>query len=324
MALELSLRVAAPEDVYDTVIIGGGPAGLSAAIYAARAELKTLVVDMNPKAGALAITSKIANYPGVPEAVSGEELLFRFRRQAESFGAEIVQAQVLATSLRGEVKEVVTSEGVFKAQTVIIASGALGRKASLKGEAELLGKGVSYCAACDAAFFRDKDVAVIGSSEMMTDELGIVAKFARRIYLIPRGKLSDEQQSVVRTLPNVEVLPGARVEEILGVDEGRVTGVAVREDGEAKVLPVAGVFVYLRGNRPSTNFLDGSVETTEDGCIAVDPVESATSQPGVFAVGDVTCNPVRQAVVAAAQGTLAGLAVDKYLRKAKRMRQQWD
>ena len=151
MALELSLRVAAPEDVYDTVIIGGGPAGLSAAIYAARAELKTLVVDMNPKAGALAITSKIANYPGVPEAVSGRSCFplppaGRVVRRGDRAGPSS------GTSLRGEVKEVVTSEGVFKAKTVIIASGALGRKASLKGEAELLGKGASYCAACDAAF----------------------------------------------------------------------------------------------------------------------------------------------------------------------------
>lgn len=279
---------------------------------------------MNPKAGALGITGKIANYPGVPEAVSGEELLSRFRRQAESFGAELVQAQVLATNLRGQTKEVITSEGVFKAKTVIIASGALGRNASLKGEAELLGKGVSYCAACDAAFFRDKDVAVIGNSEMMTDELSIVAKFARKIYLVPRGKLSDEQLAVVSEFPNVEILPSARVEKIAGVDEGRVTGLSVREEGETRILPVSGVFVYLRGNKPSTGFLDGSVEVTEEGCIVVDPVESATNQPGVFAVGDVTCNPVRQAVVAAAQGTLAGLAVDKFLRKAKRMRQQWD
>ena len=141
MALELSLRVAAPEDVYDTVIIGGGPAGLSAAIYAARAELKTLVVDMNPKAGALAITSKIANYPGVPEAVSGEELLSRFRRQAESFGAEIVQAQVLATSLRGEVKEVVTSEGGVQGENRDHRLGRLGPQGVAEGRGRTVGQG---------------------------------------------------------------------------------------------------------------------------------------------------------------------------------------
>lgn len=322
MALNLSFNVAAPEVVYDTVIIGGGPAGLSAAIYAARAQLKTLVLDMNPRAGALGITGHIANYPGVPEELTGFELLSRMRRQAEAFGAEFVRAQVLTTDLRSTPKEVITAEGIFKGRTVIIASGALGRKASIPGEALLLGRGVSYCAACDAAFFQGKDVAVIGNSEIMPDELGVIAKFARNIYLIPRGKLSDEQLAAIGEHTNVELLEKVRAVRILG--ERSVEGVEITEGGERRVLPVTGVFVYLRGNKPTTDFLDGSVEVTEEGCIAVNPQDASTNQPGVFAVGDVTCSQVRQAVVAAAQGAIAGLAVDSYLRQAKRLRQQWD
>lgn len=321
MALDFALNVQAPSTVYDTVIIGGGPAGLTAALYAARAKLRTLVLDMNPKAGALAITGSIANYPGVPEAMSGAELLQRFREQAESFGAEIVQAQVLTTDLTSNPKQVFTVEGIYQARTVIIASGALGRKASIPGEAELLGKGVSYCAACDAAFFQGKDVAVVGNSEVMPDELAIVARFARRVFLIPRGRLSPEQEEAVRQHENVERMDGVRLEAIEG--ETAVTGVVVSEGGEKRMLPVSGVFVYLKGNRPTTDFLDGSLKVTEEGCIDVDPRDGSTSQPGVFAVGDVTCNEVRQAVIASAQGALAGLAVDKYLRNAKRMRQQW-
>lgn len=323
MSRGIALHVASPAAVYDTAIIGGGPAGLSAAIYAARAKLRVVVLDKNPKAGALAVTEAIANYPGVPEAVSGRELLARFRRQAEAFGAEIVAAQVIATDLRSDPKRVFTAAGgVYLARTVIIASGALGRKATLPGEAEFLGKGVSYCAACDAAFFQGQNVAVIGHGELIAEELGVIARFARRVYVLPRGRLSEEQLRLVQQYPNVELLERARVHAIVG--DRAVTGLEVTTDAGPTVLPVAGVFIYLRGNRPTVDFLDGSVALTEDGCIAADPRDGATSQPGVFAVGDVTCNEVRQAVVAAAQGALAGLAVDKFLRRAERLRSQWN
>lgn len=325
MALELSLSTEARaqrDDVYDTVIIGGGPAGLSAALYAARAKLRTVVLDMNPRAGALAATSLIVNYPGVPEELSGAQLLERFRRQAESFGAEIVQAQVLSTDLASDPKLVFASTGVYKARTVIIASGALGRKASIPGEAEFLGKGVSYCAPCDAAFFQDKEVAVIGNSEAMPDELAVIARFARTIYLIPRGRLTEEQAARVAEFANVRLMESARPVRIVG--ERTVTGVELDVGGETESLPVSGVFVYLKGNRPMTSFVDASVKLNEDGCIEVDPRDHSTSQPGVYAVGDVVCSEARQAVIAAAQGALAGLAVDKYVRQAKRIRQQWN
>lgn len=319
--MELALSLGAPAEVYDVVIIGGGPAGLSAALYAARAKLRTLVVDKHPRAGALAMTELIANYPGVDEELSGAELLARFRRQAEKFGAEVVEAQVLATQLTSDPKQVITSEGTYQGRTVIIAAGALGRSGSIPGEKEFIGRGVSYCAACDAAFFQGKDVAVIGDSREMPDELELIVRFARRVYLLPRKRLDEEVRAQVTGHASVELLERAQVKRIVG--EGAVTGVEVVDEGEAKVIPVAGVFVYLSGSRPTTDFLDGSVEITAQGCIAADPRTGATNQPGVFAVGDVTCNEVRQAVVAAGQGALAALAADKYLRRAKRMRQQW-
>lgn len=321
MAMELALSVKVPEDVYDVLVIGGGPGGLTAALYAARAKLRTLVVDKSPRAGALAMTELIANYPGVDEEVSGTELLSRFRRQAQRFGAEVVQAQVLATDLASDRKQVITSQGTYQGRTVIIAAGALGRSGSIPGESELVGRGVSYCAACDAAFFQGKDVAVIGDSQEMPDELELIARFARRVYLLPRRKLDEERQAEVTRHANVDLLERVQVKRIVG--DQAVTGVEVTDGGEAQVIEVAGVFVYLSGNRPTTDFLDQSVEITPDGCVATDPRTGATSQPGVFAVGDVTCNEVRQAVVAAGQGALAALAADKYLRQAKRMRQQW-
>jgi thioredoxin reductase (NADPH) len=166
----------------------------------------------------------------------------------------------------------------------------------------------------DAAFFEGKDVAVVGHSEMMVDELATVAKFARKVYLIPHGKLSAEDRAIITQHPKVTFLEGAR---IVGIEGDRfVTGVALQVDGAKETRPVSGVFVYLTGNQPVLDYLDGSVQTTAEGCLEVDPEDSSTGLPGVFAAGDVACHQVRQVVVAAAQGTLAALAVDKYLREA--------
>lgn len=326
MALEFSLetgaQVSVPGDVYDTIVIGAGPGGLAAALYAARAKLRTLVLEKNSKSGALATTGLIANYPGVDEEVSGAELLARFRRQAERFGAQIVQAQVVSTTLTSDPKEVVTAGKSYRGRTVIIASGAQERGASLPGERELLGRGVSYCAACDAAFFEGKDVAVAGNAPEMPEDLEVIARFARRVYFIPRGKPDEELLSAAQELPGVELLHRARLTRILG--ERAVTGIAVEEGGKERILPVAGVFLYLSGNRPATSFLDRSLALTAQGCIAADPRDGSTNLPGVYAVGDVACNEVRQAVVAAAQGALAALAADRHLRQARRMRSQWN
>jgi thioredoxin reductase (NADPH) len=306
------------------VIIGGGPAGLTAAIYAARANLRTVVLDKHPKAGALGMTQRIENYPGIPEPISGAELLEILRRQAIQFGAEYVQAQVTGVDLLKDPKEIFSSAGTFYGRTVIIATGAMGHKPSIPGEAKLVGKGVSYCAVCDAPFFVGKDVAVIGDNDEALEELDFVSRFAKTVYLISHHKEPRASQEAIeraRQLPNIVWLMGTRVVAIEG--EEKVTGIVIEREGVRERLPVAGVFVYLLGTKPVTDFLNGQVELTPQGCIKVDPETKMTNVPGVFAVGDVTCKEIRQAVIAAAEGAIAALEADKFLRKRAKARSDW-
>jgi len=323
MNLELRLDLA-DEEPYDVVVIGGGPAGLTAAIYAARAKLKTLVLDKHPRTGALGMTSKIENYPGILQPISGAELLDLFRKQAIQFGAEYIQAQVTSVDLHRDPKEIISSAGTFYGRTVIIATGAMGHKPSIPGEAKLLGRGVSYCAVCDAPFFAGKDVAVIGDNDEALDELEFVSRFVKTVYLISphrEPKASAESVERVKRLKNVVWLMRTRVVAIEGDEQ--VTGIVVERDGRQERLPVSGVFIYLVGTHPVTDFLDGQVELTPQGCIKVDPETKMTSVPGVFAVGDVTCKEIRQVVIAAAEGAVAALEADKFLRKRAKARSDW-
>lgn len=315
------------ERVYDVLIAGGGPGGLTAAQFAARARLRTVVLDRSPAAGALGLTSKIENYPGVPGVRSGLELLDIFRQQAIDFGAEYVQTQVLEADLAGDVKRLTTASGVFSGRTLIIATGSMGRKPVIPGEAEFLGRGVSYCATCDAAFFRDAVVAVAGDTDEAVAETLLVAKYARTVYLLtpqPRLRAGRGAAEALRRDPNVEVLPGHRLLEIRGDQAGGgVSAIVVRDrEGQKIDLAVTGVFIYLQGVQPVVDFLKGAVELTETGCIKVDR-EMRTSVPGVYAVGDVTCKEIRQAVIAAAEGCIAALAADKYLHGRTAARSLW-
>jgi len=307
--------------IYDVIIIGGGPAGLTAAQYASRGKLKTIIVDKSATAGALAYSSKIENYPGLTEPVSGKELLDVMRQQALRFGAEHVETQVVGVNLNGEIKEVMTMDKTYGGKTVIIATGSMGRKPSIKGEAEFLGRGVSYCAICDAAFFKGKIVCVIGNSEEAVKEAGVLTRFASTVYLIsPLLKLSMDDHPALKE-PNLKVLLGHTVISVEGgdlVDKIRMTD----PDKKEIELTVEGVFVYLHGNKPIVDFLYGAIETGEDGCIPVNTMME-TSLPGVFAAGDVTCSEVRQVVVAASQGCLAALAAEKYLYKRKKYKMDW-
>lgn len=304
---------------YDVVIIGGGPAGLSAAMYAARAQLKTVVVDKNPAAGALGITDKIENYPGVPQKMKGQELLSLFREQAEKFGAEIVQTQVIGVNFEKDVKEVVAADKVYHGKTVIIATGAMGRKPTIKGEAEFTGRGVSYCAVCDAPFFKDKDVAVVGEIKEILEEIDAVTKFARTVYVIPRT-LRPEQAELLKD-QNVNVLPNYRVTQIQGTHT--VESITLANPHGEEQLNVSGVFIFLHGSNPITDFLYNAVDITEEGCIKVNKEDMSTSVEGVYAVGDVTCKKFRQVIIAAAEGCTAALSADKYINKRKRMKSQW-
>ena len=314
-----------PELIYDVVIIGGGPAGSTAGIYTARANLSTLVLDKGLTTGALGTTSKIANYPGVMGEVSGAQLLKTMRAQAESFGARYVNDKAIGTDLAGSPKVVYGNAGVYPARAVIIATGSLGRSNLIKGEAEFLGRGVSYCAVCDAAFFKDEAVAVAGKNDEAVEEALYLARFASRVTLLcPTPELVASEKLIAELKANskIEVLLGAAIHEIYG--NTHVGGIAYAQrgkEGEQK-LAVKGVFIYLQGGVPITDFLQGQIETSAQGCILVDR-EFQTNVPGVFAVGDVLCQHIKQAVIAAADGATAGIAVEKYLRGRAKMGVDW-
>lgn len=326
MGLDLNLGLSGlGSEAYDVIIIGGGPAGASAAIYTARANLKTLVVDKGLTAGALGITEKISNYPGVPGPISGAELVAIMRRQAESFGAQFITDKVVGVDLHADPKVVQGGTGTYLGRAVILATGAMGRGQTVPGEEKFLGRGVSTCATCDGAFFRDRDVAVVGSNDEALEEALFLTRFARRIHLIaptPELKASPQLAAEALAQPKIEVHLGVRLKEIVG--DGKVTGVRVHpRSGEEQVLPVEGVFLYLQGNQPITDYLQGQLETTATGCLIVDEATMQTSIPGVFAVGDLLCNHTKQAVIAAADGVKAALSVERYLSGREKLRPDW-
>lgn len=295
---------------YDVMIVGGGPAGATAALYTARAALKTIVFDKSVTAGALGLTSKIANYPGIPEIISGEELVTRIWSQAGQYGAEFKKTKVVSVDFSGDIKTVFTAEGEsFRARAVILATGAMGRSSALPGEEQFLGRGVSYCATCDGAFFKGKEVLVYGSGGYAFEEALFLTRFAKKVHFVSAKFPSEE-----KVPGNFQVYPEARLTKVLG--EGKVTGAEIATPRGVSVIPVEGVFIYSAGNKPVVDYLFGNVGTNEKMCILVDK-EYRTNMPGVFACGDVLCNDVQQAVVAAGQGCIAALSADKYLRGRK-------
>jgi thioredoxin reductase (NADPH) len=311
------------EDVYDVIIIGGGPAGLTAAQYAARSKLKTIVLDKSPAAGALAYSRNVENYPGITEPVTGLQLLDIFRGQALKFGAEYAETQVIGLNLSGDIKEVYGTDNTYKGRTVIIATGSMGRKAGIPGEEQFLGKGVSYCATCDAAFFKDLTVCVAGDSAEAVKEAGVLARFAKTVYLMSPLKEPVFFRGGPSQFPdNVLIMAGSRVASVHGNDV--VTHITVKdaESGQEREMPMDGVFIYLAGSRPVVDFLNASVPMGEEACVLTHR-SMETSIPGVFAAGDVTCGEVRQVVVASAFGCIAALSADKFIHNRKRTRADW-
>jgi len=313
----------APEP-YDVLIIGGGPAGATAALYAARAGLNILVVDKGLTNGALGLTRKIANYPGMPGEIEGAELLRRFRAQAESFGAIFVQDKVQGVDLDGELKTVWANGGAYSGRTLVIATGSMGRGQRVPGEDRLLGRGVSYCATCDAAFFRDQDVAVAGASDEALEEALFLTRFARRVHVVAPTqalKASPHLVAEVQAHPAIQLWLGTTVREVLGADHVEGLRIATRGAGE-QVLRVTGAFFYLQGGRPITDFLQAPGAVAETGCLKVDR-DYRTGLAGVYAVGDVLCDHVKQAVVAAAEGAVAAMAIEKALRGRRQLAVDW-
>jgi thioredoxin reductase (NADPH) len=307
--------------LYDVIVIGGGPGGLSAALYASRAKLKTLVLDKSKTAGSLAYASLIENYPGLEKPMTGGELLDVFRKQAESFGAAYKEEQVIGASLSDDVKEVFTMEASYQGKTVIIATGSMGRKATIRGEEEFLGRGVSYCAICDAAFFKGKTVCVLGDSEEAAKEAGVLARFAETVYLIsPSQKLKVEEDYPALQISNIKLLFGRVVTAIEGGDA--VERIRIKASGVENELALDGVFVYLMGNKPIIDFLQGAVEVSEEGCVMTNRFME-TNIPGVFSAGDVTCTEARQVIIAASHGCLAALSAEKHIFGRKKAKVDW-
>jgi len=302
------------DNLFDVVVVGSGPAGNSAAIYAARAKLRTVMLDRARFGGALAAAEKIANYPGFPEAVRGITILEAMRQQALHFGAEFVQTEVYGVDLTADPKKVFTAEGEFLGHTLIIATGAGQRGKRIPGEEQFLGRGVSYCATCDAAFFKDHEVAVIGDGEQAAEEGLFLAKFARRVHLIgPRERLrvSPDLANHLASEEKIVLHLGWTTKEVVGRE--LVEGVVIEDrHGDRELVPVSGVFFYLLGNRPAADFLYQALEQDEQGYIAVDE-HMATSVPGVFAVGDVRHGVLKQVATAVADGAIAGVEAEKYL-----------
>ncbi|MEH7299517.1 FAD-dependent oxidoreductase [Neobacillus drentensis] len=311
------------DEVYDFVTIGGGPAGASAAVYAARGKLKTLVIDKAPKAGTLAITHKIANYPGVREEVTGLELLTRMQAQAKDFGAEFVRSTVLSVNFSDEIKKIEIAEGTIQAKSVFIAVGAKAPSSKIKGEEEFTGRGVSYCSTCDAAFYQDQVVAVVGDNDEAIHEAETLAKYCKEVkLLIPTEQLKgDADLSSLEANPKVEIFRRHRVREILGTDSVEKI-VILTDKKEEQVWAVDGIFLYLGGMKPGTDFLNGAVMRDEEGYVVVDEY-LRTNIDGVFAGGDARRTPIKQAVISAADGAIAALSAEQHVNKRAKLRPQY-
>ena len=306
--------MSAPFD-YDVIIIGGGCAGLAAALYAGRARLKTLLLDKLDVGGQLATTYEVENYPGFVEPILGPELMQRFADQAKRFGCEVRSAQVVGINADDTVARVVrTDKGDLRCKAVVVASGADPKTLGVPGEDRLRGRGVSYCATCDAPFFRDKEVAAIGGGNTAIDEGLYITKFARRVTIVHRrDKLRCERIYEEQALRNEKMAFrwDTVVEEFVGGDVLEKLLLRNVKTGERSELAVSGAFVLI-GTKPNTEFLRGVCELDELGFVVVNP-RKETSVPGIFAGGDVEDAVFRQAVTAAGFGCAAALSAKHYI-----------
>jgi thioredoxin reductase (NADPH) len=301
----------------EVIIIGSGPAGYTAAIYTARAGLKPLMLASSIEPGGeLMKTTEVENFPGFPNGLMGPDLMYAMQEQAERFGTEVINDDVVEVELNGDVKIVKTGGGeTYEARSVILATGAAYRELGLPREKELSGHGVSWCATCDGFFFREKTIAVVGGGDSAMEEANFLTKFASKVYLIHRRdsfKASKTMVDRVLENPKIEVIYNSAVAEIKG--ESKVEGLVLENtvDGSKTDLEVTGLFIAI-GSDPRVGLVQGKLDLSEEHFIKVDGRSSRTSIPGVFACGDVIDPTYRQAITAAGSGCVAALDAEHFL-----------
>lgn len=302
------------DNVYDMVIVGGGPGGYTAALYAARAGLDVLIIERLSAGGQMNLTGQIDNYPGFPEGVDGFQLSYNMQQQAERFGAKTKYAEVLKLELEGEIKKIVTNEGEYLAKSVVISTGANPRPLGVEREREMIGRGVGYCAHCDGGFYRGKTVAVVGGGNSAAAEALYLSRIAKEVILIHRRDSLRATQIYHKPLmdaPNIRFVWNSEVVELLGEDI--LEGVKVRnlQNGEEEILEVQGLFVSV-GRKPATDLVKDQLTLDDAGYIMAGE-DTKTNLSGVYAVGDVRTKELRQIVTAVADGAMAAHMAEKEL-----------
>jgi thioredoxin reductase (NADPH) len=315
----------ATNDVRELIIVGGGPAGYTAALYAARANLSPLVIEGIQWGGQLMITSDVENYPGYPEGILGPAMMGEFRAQAERFGAEFLTDDVTRVDFSERPFRIYVGSEEHRAWTVIVATGANARQLGLESEVALQGRGVSYCAVCDAAFFREKSIVVVGGGDSAMEEATFLAKFASKVTIVHRReefRASPIMVDRARQNEKIDWELNAIVDGVLGEEVGKVTGVVLRDvhSGETRELPADGVFVAV-GHDPTTKLFLDWLDHDAAGYLVTLPGSTKTNIEGVFAAGDVQDHVYRQAVTAAGSGCMAALDAERFLAAEHHRRQ---
>jgi len=304
------------QDVRNVIIVGSGPAGYTAAVYAARASLHPLVFEGSVTAGgALMNTTEVENFPGFRDGIMGPALMDEMRAQAERFGAELVPDDIVSMDLSGDIKTVSTATGTFSARTVILAMGSAYRKLGLPREDALSGRGVSWCATCDGFFFRDQHIAVVGGGDSAVEEATFLTRFGSKVTMIHRRdelRASKIMQERAFADPKLEIIWDSEVAAINGED--RLESVTLRStaDGTESELPVTGLFIAI-GHDPRSELIKGQIDLDDDGYVVVQHPATETNIPGVFAAGDLVDHHYRQAITAAGTGCAAALDAERYL-----------
>lgn len=303
--------------IHKTIIIGSGPAGLTAAIYAARANLSPIVFEGNQPGGQLTITTDVENYPGFPDGILGPDMMDLFRKQAQKFGAECFYKHVSKVDFSNSPFKVYVQEEEYLAESVIISTGASARMLGLDAEKELMGYGISTCATCDGYFFKDKEIVVVGGGDSAMEEASFLTKFASKVTLIHRREEFRASKIMIdRVLdnPKIEIIKNAVVADIFGSQKDGVSSILLKDtiNGKERNFDCEGVF-YGIGHKPNTDQFKGVINLNDQGYIVTDPGSTLTNVDGVFACGDVQDDHYRQAITAAGSGCMAAIDAEKYL-----------